>query len=265
MLGKLLKYDLKWINKVMVIYFIIMAILALLTGMIERIDDKTTMIVIVDKVLSTLMISCAVSISITAIMRIWARFKINIYKDESYLTHTLPVTKNQIFNSKILAEMIIILEAFIVIVAAFLFVILSVGGIDAIKDLYKTIADIFGNSMTNMLIVSVVLLVYLEVLFMTLSGITGMIKAHKSNSAKVLRTIIYGLIIYAVLSVLVFVIFYIIAQSNPSMKELYTKGALPSPEAFQTLIFSAVIIYAVYDIALYFICKRMLNKGVDVD
>lgn len=265
MLRKLMKYDLKWINKVMVIYFIIIAILAILTGTIERIDNKSTMIVIIDKILSTLMISCAVSIAITATMRIWVRFKISIYKDESYLTHTLPVTKNQIFNSKVLTEMIILLEAFVVIVAAFLFVIISVSGIDGIKDLYKSISDIFGEGITNILIILTLLLVYLEVLFMTFSGIAGMVLAHRSNNNRALKAVIYGLIIYAVLSWLVFVILYIISQFNPELKELYTVGVLPGSEAFKILILCATVIYVIYDLTLYLFCKRMLNKGVNVD
>lgn len=266
MLRKLLKYDLKWINnKVTIIYFIVMFVLAIITAIVEKIQSPITMLVIIDKILSTLMISCAVSIAITVLMRIWARFKISIYNDASYLTHTLPVSKNQIYNSKILAGIIVILEAFIVIAAAFLIVILAVSGTDFIKDLYKSISDIFGNAMTYLLIISTILLVYLEVLFMTFSGILGMILAHRSNSNKTLKTIIYGIIIYTVLAVLVFVFLYVLSLSNTDLKQLYTVGALPEPEAFKELLFYAVLLYIVFDLVLYFLAKKIFNKGVNVD
>ena len=37
---------------------------------------------------------------------IWSRFIKTVYKDESYLMHTLPVTKNQIFNAKVFASIL---------------------------------------------------------------------------------------------------------------------------------------------------------------
>lgn len=58
-----------------------------------------------------------VNILINCFMRNWARFVKNIYKDESYLTHTLPVSKNKIYLSKVLTAIITLLTSFIVIIA----------------------------------------------------------------------------------------------------------------------------------------------------
>ena len=52
------------------------------------------------------MFSMVASILINTMMRSWIRFRDSIYKDESYLTHTLPVTKNNIYNSKFLQTLI---------------------------------------------------------------------------------------------------------------------------------------------------------------
>ena len=46
------------------------------------------------------MFSMIFSILINTMMRSWVRFRDSLYKDESYLTHTLPVTKNELYNSK---------------------------------------------------------------------------------------------------------------------------------------------------------------------
>ena len=54
-------------------------------------------------------ISMMVNCIINCVMRLWARFVRNIYKDESYLTHTLPVSKKTIYQSKIISSLISII------------------------------------------------------------------------------------------------------------------------------------------------------------
>ena len=51
MLGKLIKYDFKWINKVMYIYFAILFIITISVKIIESLE-QTLLMVIVDKILS---------------------------------------------------------------------------------------------------------------------------------------------------------------------------------------------------------------------
>ena len=48
MLGKLFKYDFKWINKIMIVYYIIAIVLAILTRFVESIEQNL-LIVIIDK------------------------------------------------------------------------------------------------------------------------------------------------------------------------------------------------------------------------
>ena len=43
---------------------------------------------------------------INTLMRVWARTVRNVYKDEAYLTHTLPVEKSKIYLSKFIAAII---------------------------------------------------------------------------------------------------------------------------------------------------------------
>ena len=57
-----------------------------------------------------------VSIFINNVIRIWGRCINNIYKDESYLTHTLPVEKKTIFLSKVLTTIITMFTSFLVII-----------------------------------------------------------------------------------------------------------------------------------------------------
>ena len=56
------------------------------------------------------------NILINTLMRSWVRFRDSIYKDESYLTHTLPVTKNNIYDSKFIQALIFFVIGFAVII-----------------------------------------------------------------------------------------------------------------------------------------------------
>ena len=48
MLKRLFKYDFKWINKVMIIYYIILLVISILTKIVESMD-QTFLLLIIDK------------------------------------------------------------------------------------------------------------------------------------------------------------------------------------------------------------------------
>ena len=56
-----------------------------------------------------------VSTIINTIMRSWVRFRDSLYKDEAYLTHTLPVTKKELYNSKFIQTLIFFIIGFIIV------------------------------------------------------------------------------------------------------------------------------------------------------
>ena len=60
------------------------------------------------------------------------------------------------------------------------------------------------------------------------------------------------------------VILYIIAKFNPTLMELYTTS-MPSIDAIKQLIYISLGVYFVYDLVLYFLSKKILEKGVNVD
>ena len=78
MLGKLLKYDFKWISKFMSVHFVVLFILSIAVRIVESME-QTLLLVIIDKIVSAMFFGCIASIIITCVMRIWSRFITNIY------------------------------------------------------------------------------------------------------------------------------------------------------------------------------------------
>ena len=98
MLKKLLKYELASIFKFLIIFYSLALFFALLSRIFLNIENSFIMYVI-GEICRGASISMMFSIIINNLMRLWVRFKNNLYGDESYLTHTLPVSKKTIFFS----------------------------------------------------------------------------------------------------------------------------------------------------------------------
>ena len=115
MLGKLLKYDLKWIYKVLVVFYILGIIFAILGRAFTEIENSV-LFNIIGKICNGTAIAMVVNVLINNLMRVWVRFTRNAYKDEAYLTHTLPVEKKTIFLSKVLSAIITMVTSILVII-----------------------------------------------------------------------------------------------------------------------------------------------------
>ena len=111
MLNKLLKYDLKYMIKNMGVFYILAIFFAITTRLLS-LPEKTIMMDILVKISSGCVIAMIANIIINSMMRSWIRFRDSLYKDESYLTHTLPVTKNNLYNSKFLQTLIFFFVGF---------------------------------------------------------------------------------------------------------------------------------------------------------
>ena len=261
MLGKLFKYDFKWINKTMYVYYAILFILSIAVKVVESMKQDLLLLVI-DKIVSAMFIGCVVSIIITCIMRIWTRFINSAYKDESYLTHTLPVTKNQIFNAKMISSVLSIIMSALVIVFCIAIVYLNKDTIEMLKAMYKSLIDVYGSIFALCFVIGLVLLILLEIIYLMMAGIFGIVTGYRFNNYKAIKSIIIAIVSYGVLNVISFIIlgimskfadFKIVADSFPSMNTMKIMG------------FTFIIVYLVYNLAYYFISKKIFNKGVNVD
>ncbi len=97
--------------------------------------------------------SMVISALFNSVLRSWVRFIQNIYKDESYLTHTLPVEKNTIFLSKFLSAIITCLVSLIVIAVC---VLISYYSVDMVNFFKMAITEYY----------SLIIIALLEIIFM---------------------------------------------------------------------------------------------------
>lgn len=262
MLNKLLKYDLKWVYKPLIVFYILALIFSLFVRIVESFES-TLILLIIDKVCCGVVISMSISILINCFMRNWVRFIKNIYKDESYLTHTLPVSKNRIFLSKVLTSVITLLTSVIIIVICFAISSLNKDTWLLLKESLESSAVYFDSSVFSLILVMMTT-IFFEFLFMMLSGILGIIIGHKSNNLKIVKSVLIGFGIYTLLSILSVGILYILGLVNSDVMNIFN-SILVSSNALKTMMIIGIVIYAIYNMGIYCAGSILLNKGVDVD
>ena len=137
MLKKLLKYDLQWCFKPLIVFYILGIFFAIITRVVESME-QSLIVLIIDKICSGVVIAMLINILINCFMRNWVRFVTNIYKDESYLTHTLPVSKSELYLSKVLTAVITLITSFVVIISCI-----------AISSLNENTWNVYSNVRNN--------------------------------------------------------------------------------------------------------------------
>lgn len=263
MLGKLLKYDLKWLYKVIIVFYVLSFIFAIFTRICSFLGGSV-LFVVLKGICSGVTIAMILNSLINGIIRSWVRLINNVYKDESYLTHTLPVSKSNIYLSKVLSA---IISSFITVIVAVLCLFISYyskENIDILKNMLELTATTYDTSVIA-IILTVSFIVFLEIVFLILVGYAGIIIGHKSNKNKMSKSIIISLLLYIGTSAVSVGLVMISAIFNKDIMNIVKTNAVPSISVIKILMLSAIVIYLIYNIVYYIIGINQLKKGVNVD
>jgi len=263
MLGKLLKYDLKWVYKLVIIFYILAFIFSVIGRIFGEIENSLVCDII-SKICFGTAISMVVSSLINSLMRLWARFVRNIYKDEAYLTHTLPVEKREIYASKVISGIVCIFTTMIVAVVCLFICYYSEANMEVIKNLLEVAASTYNTTVLKLLLL-VVVVIFLEVVYVLLTGYVGIILGHKSNTGKMVKSIVIGFVLYFAFQTLTLGLMGIYGLFNPDVMNLINTTDIININAIKSVMYVGIGIYVVYSIVLYYMGQRELNKGVNVE
>ena len=263
MLGKLLKYDLKWVYKVLIVFYVLGIMFSILGRAFTEIENSV-IFNIVGEIFRGTAVTMVVNVLINNLMRVWARFTRNLYKDESYLTHTLPVEKKTIYLSKVLSAIITMVTSAVIIVICLAICYYSPENIDFLKTALEFVATTYNSTVVEFLLI-VSVLIALELIYTMLAGFIGIILGHKSNNKKMMKSILYGFITYMSTQVLTIVLLFIIGLFNPDIMNLFNTTEMINIDIIKTIMYIGIVIYSVYIIAYYIIGKKLFEKGVNVD
>ena len=263
MLGKLLKYDLKWVYKLVLIFYSLAFIFSVIGRALGTIENS-----LVFNILSQISFGFAISMMasslINCLMRLWARFVRNVYKDESYLTHTLPVRKQEVYASKVIAGIICIFTTMLVILACLFICYYSEANMQVLKGALELAATTYNMTVLGFLLL-VAVVVFLEIVYVLLIGYVGIILGHKSNKNKMLRSIVIAFILYFVFQALTLGLIAVYGLFNPEVMNLINTTNMVNVDAIKNVMYFGIVIYIAYAVVFYDLGKRELNKGVNIE
>ena len=263
MLGKLLKYDLKWVYKLVVIFYVLAFIFSVIGRVFGEIENSLVCDII-SKICFGTAISMVVSSLINSLMRLWARFVRNVYKDESYLTHTLPVEKKDIYLSKTISGIVCIFTTMIVAVVRLGICYYSEANMEVIKNLLELAASTYNTTVLKLLLL-IIVVIFLEVVYVLLTGYVGIILGHKSNMGKMVKSIVIGFVLYLAFQTLTLGLMGIYGLFNPDIMNLLNTTDIVNIEAIKSVMYAGIGVYIIYSVILYILGQKELNKGVNVE
>ena len=263
MLNKLLKYDLKYMLKNMSAFYILTIFFAITTRILFTIE-QSIIVNIIGQISVGCLFSMIANILINVIMRSWVRFRDSIYKDEAYLTHTLPVTKNDIYNSKFLQTLIFFIVSFIIILLSLFIAYYTKDRWIMLKDLINSITNGL-NVNTTLFIVGIIIVLFLEIFNAIQCGFLGIILGYKKNNHKIVFSISYGFISYLLSQSVILILMFIVGFFNTDIMDLFKNNILLTPDSIKLLIILAIILYSLIIGLMNLICKKEFNKGINIE
>ena len=261
MIGKLMKYDLKKMLRILVYIYFISLGLAIITRLIN-IGKDIQAIAIIGYVFSGLTYSAIGSIIVNTFVHILRVFICGFYRDESYLTHTLPVEKNKLLLSKYLSSLIVVFASVFVSFLSLFIMFFSKEFMIGLKTaLSSTVAGL--NMSLGLLMAIIVLVIFSQICTMMSMAFAAVVRGNMYNQKRVPKGLLWFALFYfgsMIVSIAVIALIMVISGNIADLT-----AAVMSQSSFVTILISGLVLYAVYSIVFYFICQKWFNKGVNVD
>ena len=264
MLNKLLKYDLKYMIRNMSVFYVL-AIFFAITTKILFVIDQSFMVSVLAKISLGFLIAMIANILINTMMRSWIRFRDSLYKDESYLTHTLPVKKSELYESKFIQTLIFSIVGFAVILLCLFIAFYSKENWTTLTNYLNTVSSNLNMS-TLFFVIILLLIIFLEIFNAIQCGFLGIILGHRRNNGKIGYSVAIGFILYLVSQTLVLALIYVYGLFDSSVMELFnTTPTSLNVDAFKLMGILSSILYMAIIFIMNLICTKELSKGVNIE
>lgn len=263
MLKKLMKYDLRSSFKIITVFYAIGLVFAVLTRIFLSIENST-IFDIFGKICSGVTISMIFNIIINNVLRMWGRFRENMYGDESYLTHTLPVTRTQHYLSKALTGIIALLVSMAVITVLLFTAYYSKENMEILKGILFPLAQAYDFSVGG-IVAAALVVVFLEILNALQCGFTGLILGHRMRGGKIGLSVLFGLVIYMGTSTVVLLALVVAGIFSPEIMDMFTSADAMSVDVVKNLLWISIGVYSALAVVFCIMNAKLLERGVNVD
>ena len=262
MFGKLLKYDLKANYKFMLILYGLALVIAGLTRL-RTVYDEIFFVRLMEKILNGVVIGVVINIVINCLMRLWGDFKRNLYGDEGYLTHTLPVKRAELLRAKFATGLIFMVVSTVVIVVTLMLAYLTPELKEVLQAWTETVLG--GTEKVGLWVVAIGGLVMLEFMAVMCAGFMGLILGYRRLNNRMAWSVVFGFICYIGMQWVVLAGIAVTAAVKPELSEiLFGQETAMEADTLRTMMTVAISAYTVDIVVGYFLAQRWFRK-IDLD
>lgn len=262
MLSKLFKYDFKKIFKQVFVFFILSIACAGIARICTELGKNIAFFKIVGIFVSSVEYALLANVIIQPLVRIFAEFGKTMYGDESYLTHTLPVTKTKLLLSKCLSALAVLGIAFVCLIVSVIVLAYSKTNMAILENFF---ASAFGSNINTFGVVTLLIFVLIaEFISLIMNVFTSIILANKENDHKVLKGFIFAIIINILILIVLVLLVMVIFASSGNLSALFSSNLSMSNGMLISLCVVCMVTYLATAVLLFFFSKHELNKGVNV-
>lgn len=261
MLTKLLKNDLKKNMRWLWILFVSTILVAGITRGFKELGTTIAFFKILGIIFDSLFYALAVNVVLQPFLRNFLNFTKSFYSDNSYLTHTLPVTKNQLINSKYITAITEIVLGFACLFISILIMYASPSLDDMLMMLLSTTVSGYVSLWLAVgLIFTLIIiefLMYISIIFYSI------VVSYRARERRVLKTFLTTVLMAFVAITILSIVMVVVLLTNGV--DLSTTTLILPNTAFLGVLISGIVVYTLVSIFFYFMTKHEFNKGVDVD
>ena len=256
-----MKYDLKKMLKLLIWLYPFALVLAGITRLLSIWNDIQA-IKIVGMVFAGFTYAVVANIIVNTFVHILLRFSNSFYKDESYLTHTLPVKKNTLLLSKYLSSLIVILAS---VLCSFLSLFIIFYSHEFMQNLKMALDGVVsGFSMSSGLFVFlIILIIFSQICAMMSMAFSAIVKGYSYNHRRGIKGLLWFLAYYCACLITIIILAVIVTAITGDISTLFSNQM--SSGAFLSVMIVALVSYIGVAILFYFVCRKEFNKGVNVD
>lgn len=261
MLSKLLRNDLRKNMRWFWILLVGTIVVAGITRGCKELGQNLAFFKVLGIFFDSIFYALAVNTLVQPFIRNFTNYSKSLYGDESYLTHTLPVSKSQIINSKFITAIIEMLLGFISVVISLLIMFASPTMWTTLEMLLSFL--ITGEFSVVVVLTLFVLLVVVEFLMFNSIIYFSIIMGYKSREKKVLKSFLFtALMAFASMMVLSIIMIIVLVINGV---DLSSSTLVLTNTGFLSIVLTGIIVYSIISVLFYFLSKKEFNKGVNVD
>lgn len=272
MLGKLIKHEFRAVSKLLIILHITLLVMTLFERAIIALNIFQPIPALVYLISGFYLVSLFAVCVATTIYLIY-RFYRNMFTDEGYLMHTLPVSANQLILSKLIVAFIWFTIDIIITIASIMTMLLSETPVSEVFDFLAKTGDLIRTELHTspwFLIVLLVLIILFGTICKILQVYVSLAIGHLFGKHKILMSFVAYIGVYIVnqiFGVIVIVVGGIVfqwtlpifiettANYSPTALDVYHYILFLYNISFAITLLSSILFYAL----THYILRRKLN------